>query len=145
MAPRTNNSLHERVSAGILGTRAPTSRPDRPRRRRPRHRPLPRRDRPQRRRPRQLLRRLPDRPHPDSTGRGIGIETTLLVLRHAFETVRLHRVHLDVYEYNERAVHAYRKAGFTLEGRARRAHHWDDRYWDALHTAALRDDRLAAH
>ncbi|MFE5582932.1 GNAT family N-acetyltransferase [Kitasatospora sp. NPDC056531] len=82
---------------------------------------------------------------PDSTSHGIGTEATLLVLRHAFETVRLHRVHLDVYEYNERAAHAYRKAGSTLEGRARRAHRWDDRYWDVLSMAALRDDWLAAH
>ncbi|MFH8383046.1 GNAT family N-acetyltransferase [Kitasatospora sp. NPDC018058] len=82
---------------------------------------------------------------PDSTGRGIGTQTTLLVLRHAFETVRLHRVHLEVYAYNERAARAYRKAGFTLEGRARQAHHWDGRYWDVLHMAALRDDWLATH
>ncbi|MFF2141307.1 GNAT family N-acetyltransferase [Kitasatospora sp. NPDC058190] len=73
-----------------------------------------------------------------ATGRGIGTETTLLVLRHAFETVRLHRVHLDVYEYNERAVHAYRKAGFTLAGRARQAHHWDDRYWVSSQCTGLR-------
>ncbi|KJS61776.1 GNAT family N-acetyltransferase [Streptomyces rubellomurinus] len=82
---------------------------------------------------------------PDSTGRGIGTEATLLVLRHAFETIRLHRVQLEVHEYNERAARAYRKAGFTLEGRARQAHHWDGRYWDVLHMAALREEWLRAH
>ncbi|MFD9685302.1 GNAT family N-acetyltransferase [Kitasatospora sp. NPDC059146] len=82
---------------------------------------------------------------PDSVGRGIGTETTVLVLRHAFATVGLHRVHLDVFEYNERAARAYTKAGFVLEGRARQAHHWDDRYWDVLHMAALRDDWLSTH
>ncbi|MFB7124838.1 GNAT family N-acetyltransferase [Kitasatospora sp. NPDC056273] len=82
---------------------------------------------------------------PDHTGRGIGTETTLLVLRHAFETIRLHRVHLEVFEYNERAAHSYRKSGFTLEGRSRQAHHWDDRYWDVLQMAALRDEWLATH
>lgn len=82
---------------------------------------------------------------PDSVGRGIGTETTVLVLRHAFATVGLHRVRLEVFEYNERAARAYTKAGFTLEGRARQAHHWDDRYWDVLHMAALRDDWLSTH
>ncbi|MGW7443876.1 GNAT family N-acetyltransferase [Kitasatospora sp. NPDC054795] len=82
---------------------------------------------------------------PDSTGRGIGTESTLLVLRHAFETIRLNRVHLEVFEYNERAAHAYRKSGFTLEGRSRQAHHWDNRYWDILQMAALRDEWLAIH
>lgn len=82
---------------------------------------------------------------PDSTGRGIGTETTLLVLRHAFETLRLHRVHLEVFEYNERAAHSYRKSGFALEGRSRQAHQWDGRYWDVLQMAALRDEWLATH
>ncbi|MFJ9694199.1 GNAT family N-acetyltransferase [Kitasatospora sp. NPDC101183] len=82
---------------------------------------------------------------PDSTGRGLGTETAHLVLRHAFETIRLHRVHLEVYEYNERAVRAYEKAGFHHEGRARESHHWDGRYWDTLHMAALREEWLATH
>ncbi|MFE4971726.1 GNAT family N-acetyltransferase [Kitasatospora sp. NPDC056651] len=82
---------------------------------------------------------------PGNTDRGIGTETTLLILRHAFETIRLNRVHLAVFEYNERAAHTYRKCGFTLEGRARQAHHWDDRYWDVLTMAALRDEWLATH
>ncbi|MER7753034.1 GNAT family protein [Kitasatospora sp. NPDC097643] len=82
---------------------------------------------------------------PDSTGRGLGTETTVLVLRHAFETIRLHRVHLEVFDHNERAAHAYRKAGFTIEGRARQAHQWNGRYHDVLHMAALREEWLRAH
>ncbi|MFI6156621.1 GNAT family N-acetyltransferase [Kitasatospora sp. NPDC051170] len=75
----------------------------------------------------------------------LGARTALLLLRHAFETIRLHRVHLDVYECNERAIRSYEKAGFILEGRARQSHHWDGRYWDTLTMAALREEWLATH
>ncbi|AUY51582.1 GNAT family protein [Streptomyces sp. CB01881] len=81
---------------------------------------------------------------PGSTGRGIGTEATRLLLRHAFEEVRLHRVHLEVWAFNERAARAYEKAGFILEGRARQAHHWAGEFHDVLHMAALRDEWLAA-
>src|SRR5262249_43248535 len=33
-------------------------------------------------------------------GRGYGTEATRLMVRHAFETLNLHRVWLEVYEYN---------------------------------------------
>ncbi|MFF2953546.1 GNAT family N-acetyltransferase [Kitasatospora sp. NPDC057965] len=82
---------------------------------------------------------------PDSTGRGAGTEATLLLLRHAFATVRLHRVHLEVFAYNPRAARAYEKAGFQHEGRARQAHHWAGEYHDVLRMAALRPEWLAAH
>ncbi|MFF8773433.1 GNAT family N-acetyltransferase [Kitasatospora sp. NPDC015120] len=82
---------------------------------------------------------------PDSTGRGIGTEATVLLLRHAFGTVRLHRVELEVYAYNPRATRVYEKAGFRHEGRARQAHHWAGEYHDVLRMAALRPEWLAAH
>jgi RimJ/RimL family protein N-acetyltransferase len=55
----------------------------------------------------------------DAWGRGYGTEATALMLRHAFETLGLHRVALSVFEFNERAIRAYRRVGFTTEGRAR--------------------------
>lgn len=75
---------------------------------------------------------------PDSTGRGIGTEAARLVLRYAFEQIRLHRVWLEVYAYNPRAARSYEKAGFVHEGRAREAHLWDGERYDVLHMAALR-------
>ena len=47
---------------------------------------------------------------------GLGTEATRLVLRHAFETLGLHRVDLRVLEYNHRAIAAYEKCGFVREG-----------------------------
>ena len=52
-------------------------------------------------------------------GKGYGTETMLLLLRHGFETLNLHRVSLIVYEDNLQAIRAYEKAGFIHEGRMR--------------------------
>lgn len=52
-------------------------------------------------------------------GRGIGRETTELVLDHAFTVLGLHRVDLRVLAFNARAIACYRKCGFVVEGHER--------------------------
>jgi RimJ/RimL family protein N-acetyltransferase len=49
-------------------------------------------------------------------GRGTGTEATRLVVRHAFDTLRLHRVELRVLTDNHRAIAVYEKCGFVREG-----------------------------
>jgi [ribosomal protein S5]-alanine N-acetyltransferase len=56
---------------------------------------------------------------PEVQGRGIGRAATLLVLRHAFTTMGLHRVDLRVLEFNTGAIACYRSCGFVEEGRER--------------------------
>ena len=73
-------------------------------------------------------------------GRGYGTEATRLVLRHAFETVGIHRVELDVYAFNPRARHVYEKVGFVLEGTKREALLWDGEWIDADVMAMLESD-----
>lgn len=53
---------------------------------------------------------------PAALGRGLGTEATRLVLRYAFETLRLHRVGLRVLAFNRRAIACYEKCGFVREG-----------------------------
>jgi ribosomal-protein-alanine N-acetyltransferase len=59
----------------------------------------------------------------DSTklGQGLGRKVVRLVLQHAFEELRLHRVDLRVLAYNARAIRCYRSCGFVEEGREREA------------------------
>ena len=59
------------------------------------------------------------------------------MLEHAFRALGLHRVALSVFAFNERAIRAYRKAGFVIEGRAREAIWRDGRYWDELTMSVL--------
>ncbi len=56
---------------------------------------------------------------PDSLDRGLGTEATKMVVRFGFERLGLHRIGLTVLADNSRAVAAYRKSGFEVEGRLR--------------------------
>jgi RimJ/RimL family protein N-acetyltransferase len=77
-------------------------------------------------------------------GKGHGTEATRLMVRHAFHTLNLNRVWLEVYEYNPRGARAYEKAGFRVEGRLRQDTFRDGRYWDTLIMGVLRDEWEAA-
>ena len=57
--------------------------------------------------------------NPSLLGRGFGTEAITLLLRHAFEEMGLHRIGIRVLAYNKRAICAYEKCGFTIEGRER--------------------------
>lgn len=62
--------------------------------------------------------------------RGLGTEAVRLTLRHAFQDQRLHRVGLEVYDFNPRARHVYEQAGFALEGTMREALLFDGEWID---------------
>jgi RimJ/RimL family protein N-acetyltransferase len=73
----------------------------------------------------------------DAWGHGYGTEATQLMLDHAFGTLSLHRIALTVFEFNERAIRAYRRCGFVVEGRARESIWRDGRWWDELAMSVL--------
>jgi len=73
-------------------------------------------------------------------GKGYGPEATGLLVRYAFETLNLNRVWLHVYEYNQRGLRAYEKAGFKHEGVLRQDHFCEGRYWDTIAMAILREE-----
>ncbi len=62
---------------------------------------------------------------------GYGTEALRLVLGYAFRELKLHKVYLRVLEYNTRAIHAYQKCGFRVEGVLREEMKVDGR-WHAL-------------
>jgi RimJ/RimL family protein N-acetyltransferase len=76
----------------------------------------------------------------DSWGQGFGSEATELMVDHAFTQLALHRVALTVFQFNARAIHAYEKCGFKIEGRARDAIYRDGRFWDEIHMSILADE-----
>ena len=79
----------------------------------------------------------------DAWGHGYGTEATWLMLRHAFETLGLHRIALYVFEFNERAIRAYRRCGFVVEGRARESIYREGRWWDELAMSVI-DSRMSS-
>ncbi len=76
----------------------------------------------------------------DVWGRGYGTEATQLMVDHAFGTLGLHRVALYVFEFNERAVRAYQRCGFVIEGRSRESIWRDGRWWDELGMSIIESD-----
>lgn len=72
--------------------------------------------------------------------RGFGAEATNLVVQYGFETLKLNRIELEVYSYNERAKHIYSKAGFIYEGTRRQALNWQGEWVDAHMMAILNSD-----
>ncbi len=73
-------------------------------------------------------------------GRGLGTAALRLVLAHAFGPLRLHRVALEVFAFNSRAIHVYEKVGFRHEGRMRDALWWEGTPHDTLLMAVLAPD-----
>jgi [ribosomal protein S5]-alanine N-acetyltransferase len=77
---------------------------------------------------------------PSEWSKGYGTEATRLLVRHAFETLNLNRVWLQVYEDNPRGIRAYEKAGFRKEGVLRQDMFRAGRYWDTIVMAILREE-----
>ena len=80
----------------------------------------------------------------DAWGRGLGTEATQLMLHHAFERLGLHRVGLTVFSYNTRAIRAYEKAGFRVEGRLREAIQRQGVFFDEVQMGILAGEWFSA-
>ncbi len=83
--------------------------------------------------------------NPEYWGRGYGTEVTRLVLRYAFDTLQLHRVHLRVAAYNVRARRCYEKCGFRVEGIERQSFQVDGEWQDDVLMAVLREEWEGQH
>ena len=77
---------------------------------------------------------------PASLGQGLGTEAIRLVIDHAFGEMGLHRLSLRVLALNERAIRAYQKCGFRVEGREREAALIDGVWHDDLIMGLLATD-----
>lgn len=80
---------------------------------------------------------------PADTGKGHGTDMLLALLAFAFGSLRLERVWLDVYDFNERAKRVYERVGFVEEGRLRHAFFHDGAHHDAFRMSILRDEWAA--
>lgn len=81
---------------------------------------------------------------PRYLGKGYGTDAMRLIVAFGFRELGLHRVQLGVYEFNVRAIAAYRKAGFVEEGRRREAIYHDGRWYDNVQMSILEQEWRAA-
>ncbi len=76
----------------------------------------------------------------DMWGKGIGSAAISLILEFAFNELNLHRVYLQVFSFNERAIKLYEKMGFTHEGKFRQALYRAGKWHDIVIMGILKDE-----
>ena len=77
---------------------------------------------------------------PDYTSQGYGTEACRLMIDFGFGELGLHRIELRTQSYNSRALAAYRRAGFTEEGRRREIIFHNDGYSDEVIMSILEQE-----
>jgi RimJ/RimL family protein N-acetyltransferase len=77
---------------------------------------------------------------PGLRGRGLARTATRAFARHLFDELRYHRIELECYGFNERAIHHFEACGFVREGMKRRAYRRGDSWVDGVCFALLVDD-----
>ncbi len=76
----------------------------------------------------------------ETWGKGYGTDAMRVILRYAFTELNLHRVSLDVFGYNPRAIRSYEKAGFVEEGRVRGLLNREGRRSDLIFMGILKEE-----
>ncbi|MCB2299159.1 GNAT family N-acetyltransferase [Clostridium tagluense] len=77
--------------------------------------------------------------------KGYGSEALILALNYGFGMFNLHRIELEVFNYNERGIHVYEKMGFKKEGIKREGWFFNHKYYDVMTMSILEDEFRAKH
>jgi len=78
--------------------------------------------------------------HPEFRGRGMAHEAARVFVRHLLLDLGFHRLQLEVYGFNERAVAHAERVGFVREGVKRRAYRRHGQWADGVLFALVRED-----
>lgn len=72
--------------------------------------------------------------------KGYGTEAMILALNYGFGMFNLHRIELEAYPFNNRAVHVYEKIGFKREGIRRDGAYYNHKYYDMITMSFLENE-----
>lgn len=72
--------------------------------------------------------------------KGYGSEAIILALNYGFGMLNLHRIELEVFDFNKRAMHVYEKIGFKREGIRRDGCFFYNKYYDMITMSILVDE-----
>ena len=73
-------------------------------------------------------------------GNGYGTDAMRLLVNFCFQEINLHKVKLNVYSFNKRAIRSYEKVGFQTEGVLREEIFRFGRYHDEIIMGLLRSE-----
>lgn len=72
--------------------------------------------------------------------KGYGTEAMILALNYGFGMFNLHRIELEAYPFNNRAIHVYEKIGFKREGIRRDGAYYNHKYYDMITMSFLENE-----
>lgn len=78
--------------------------------------------------------------HPGFRGRKVGDETARLIQRHLIRDLGFHRLQLEVYGFNKRALAHAERSGFVREGVRRKAYWRNDEWVDGILFGFVEED-----
>ena len=78
--------------------------------------------------------------HPAARGRGVADEAARLFQRHLIDDLGFHRLQLEVYAFNERALAHVERVGYTREGIRRKAYRSEDGWIDGIMFGLVAED-----
>ena len=78
--------------------------------------------------------------HPDYRGRRLSDDAARLFQRHLIFDLDFHRLQLECYGFNERAIRHAERAGFVREGVKRKAYHRHGEWVDGILFGLIRED-----
>jgi RimJ/RimL family protein N-acetyltransferase len=79
--------------------------------------------------------------HPDFRGAKVADDAARMFQRHLFDDLGFHRVQMEIYGFNERAIAHAERAGFRREGVRRKAY-WRNEAWvDGILYGLLADEQ----
>ena len=81
-----------------------------------------------------------DREH---QGKGYSADATFLAMNYAFSVLNLHKLYLIVDEENKKAIHLYKKCGFSIESELQDEFFVDGFYHNAIRMCIFQKEFLA--
>lgn len=76
-------------------------------------------------------------------GKGYGSDAFRSLIRYGFQELNLHRLYLQVIDFNEKAIKMYEKLGFHIDGRLRESYFTQKRYCDIVVMSILESEFAA--
>jgi RimJ/RimL family protein N-acetyltransferase len=76
---------------------------------------------------------------PSAWNKGFGTDAIRTLVRFAFDEMNMHKLRINVFDYNERAKHILQNAGFVQEGKLARDFYREGTYHDLVILSIFRD------
>ncbi|MDJ1504542.1 GNAT family protein [Xanthocytophaga agilis] len=77
---------------------------------------------------------------PSMRGKGLGKELIRELLSLGFNKMNLHRIELNVYDFNHLAITCYQQAGFRIEGILRENQRVGNQFWSTIVMSILKNE-----